>query len=382
MAEKIKDNLYWLGMDNPDSRDFHGIYTPRGGSYNSYLILDDKPTIVDLTNTPFLKSYLESLRSVIDPKEIQYIVINHTEPDHCGAIKEILKHTINAKVVCTEKCREFLEAQFDIKARFQTVKQDEALGLGKCALRFYPMPMVHWPEAMMTFMEDGKVLFSSDLFGTEIAHESLYADDMKDFRSLTKDYFAIVMRPFFKQVQKAADTAITLSPGLICPSHGPIYRNKEIIGLYEKLAKDPEEDKFTIIYYSIWHGTEKIAKQIKEALKKEDKKVEFFDIERSNLVHMMASCLTSKYLIIGSMTIASSYHPSFDALFSLLKLNHQKDKICGIFGTHGWSSGSVPRLKEKLEQMEYRPIAEVDCRFGKVSEENIEEFKRKILASS
>jgi flavorubredoxin len=376
MALKINETLHWIGIDDPISRDFHGIYTPRGGSYNSYLIKDEKPTIIDTTNKPFLHDYLESLKSLIKPEEIQYIILNHAEPDHSGAIKEILNECKKAKIVCTEKCKEFLQLEFSIKADFIVVKENDTLNLGQKTLKFFPDPMVHWPETMMTFEKQDKALFSSDLFGTEISHE-LTGD--KPFKELTRDYFAIVMRPFHRQVKKAIDKARELDPKLICPSHGPAYQNdKSIIDYYEKLATDPEEDKATIIYYSIWHSTEKMANDIKEQLEKKGIKTRLFNLAGSNLIHLMAESLTSKYLIMGSLTILTGYHPLFDALFPLLGANSQKGKKAAVFGTHGWAPGSVPKLKARLLQLDYRILAELDSRFKNANKDEILEFVAKI----
>jgi flavorubredoxin len=376
MAVKITEDIHWIGVDNPGGRDFHGINTPKGGSYNSYLIFDNKPTIIDTTDTPFLEEYLESLKSIIDPIKIQYIVVNHAEPDHSGAIKDILKECTNAKIICTEKCKEFLIEQFSLEANFQTVKDSDELNIGKKTLKFYTDPMVHWPETMMTYLVEDKALFSADLFGTEISHELM---GKEDFTELTRDYFAIVMRPFAAQVKKAIDKARTLNIELICPSHGPAYKNDtKIIDTYEKLATNPEENKATIIYYSIWHSTEKMAKEIEKELKDKGIHVHTHNLAKSNFVNLMAEAMTSKFLILGSMTIATSYHPLFDALFPFLKLNNQKGKKAAVFGTHGWAPGSVPKLKAKLEELDYKVTVELDSRFKPAANDQISEFIKNI----
>ncbi len=255
MVEKIREGIFWIGVNNPEGRDFHGIHTPRGGSYNSYFIDDEKPTIIDCTNKKFLDGWMESLKSKINPLEIKYIVINHAEPDHAGAVKEILDECNNAIIVCTEKCKTILVGAFGVDREFNVVAEGDELSLGKNTLQFNMDPMVHWPETMMTYLVNEKMLFSADLFGTEIAHENLFADKMDNYEELSRDYFTIVMRPLYMQVKKAVDKVRSMDVDMICPSHGPVYRKdvEKIIDYYEKMAINPEEDKVLILYYSIWH---------------------------------------------------------------------------------------------------------------------------------
>ena len=377
MAETIHPGIYWIGVSNPESEEFHGIATPRGGSYNSYLILDEKPTLIDTTNTPFLSEYMESLRGIIDPVKISYIVVNHAEPDHNGAIAEILKRCSNAQILCTAKGKEMISAAYGITDRVREVKEKEKIPLGKRSLTFYPIPMVHWPESMMTFCEPDKILFPNDLFGTEIGHEAAFADQMKPFQELTRDYFAIVFRPFAMPVNRAIQTAKALSPEIIAPSHGPAYRKDtdRIIAYYEQLAIHPEEKKACIIYSSIWHSNELMAHEIAEGIRESGYGCSIHQIEKSNCVKLMAEALTSEILVLGSLTIAGGYHPAFETLFLFLALNNQKGKISAVFGTHGWASAAVPKLTEKLKGLSYSVVGTLDMRFGPHSTEDMQELK-------
>lgn len=367
MADKITDDIYWIGVDNPDSRDFHGIYTPRGGSYNSYLIRADKPTIIDGTNKPFIDQYLESLSSVIGPEEVQYIVVNHVEPDHTGALSTIMEKCPNAIVLCTAKAKEFLEAEWGIVERVEAVIDGQEYDLGNKKLKFVMDPMVHWPETMMTYLVDDKALFPADLFGAEISHEHIFADEYENFDEITRDYFAIVLRPVAGTVKAAIGKMKDLELSFLCPSHGPVYRKDfdKVIGKFQKLAEKPEEDKVTIVYSTIWHSSEKLANAIAEGVKEEGCEYELFDISKSNLVKMMASAMTSKAIAIGSLTMLGMYHPMLEAYFPFLKLNCQRGKTAAVFGTHGWVPTSVPKLKKKLEEeLGYNVVGELDFRFG------------------
>jgi flavorubredoxin len=364
-------------MDNPEGRDFHGIPTPRGGSYNSYLIIDEKPALIDGTNKRFLDDFMESLQSAINPDDIQYIVINHAEPDHAGALKEICSRCKNAKIVCSAKAKDFIENESGPECEFRIVKEGDEIRLGKRTLRFLMDPMVHWPETMMSYLEPEKALFSGDLFGSEVRHEKLFADEMAEFRTLTRDYFALVMRPFNKAVLKAIEKVEKLDLEILMPSHGPVYRKDipEIVGYYRWLSEIPEEKKVTIIYNSIWHSTERMAHEIAKGAKEEGYEAVVLDLHTENLVRIMAEAMTSKAIALGSLTILGSYHPQFESLFCYLKLNNQPGKRCAVFGTHGWVAQSVPQLKKKLVDIDYNVIDSVDYRFGPKTEEDISRIK-------
>jgi anaerobic nitric oxide reductase flavorubredoxin len=366
MTEKIKDNLYWIGIDNKESRDFHGIYSPRGGSYNSSLIMDELPTIIDTTNIKFYDIWINSLKSVISPEKIKYIIINHAEPDHTGALCQILDECKDAKIICSERCKEFLLAQYNINHDIITVKENEELSIGKNTLKFIMDPMVHWPETMMTYLIQEKILFSGDLFATEISHEHLFSDEFEPYDKLTRDYFTLVMRPFYGQVKKAIDKVKLLDLKLLCPSHGPFYRKNidKIINLYEKLAIDPTENKVLIPYVTIWHSTEKMAEEIAKGVREEGFECKTFDITKTNCVELMAEALTSKGVIIGSLTFAGGYHPDVDPAISFFTLNNQKGKKFAVFSSYGWINMANPKLQVRLTNAGFDVIDSIEFRFG------------------
>ena len=193
MAKKVLPDIYWVGVNAPTSPEFHGISSPEGGSYNSYLILDEQPALISATNTQFFDQYMSSLSSIIKPEELKYIVINHAEPDHVGALKEITESCPNAKIVCTDKCHDFRHAELEFDFVYLSTNTQNSLKIGKRTLTFYPHPMIHWPETMMTYLKDKKALFPGDLFGTEIAHDNIFADEEEPFDVITRDYYSIVM---------------------------------------------------------------------------------------------------------------------------------------------------------------------------------------------
>lgn len=369
--------MFWIGSDNPDGRSFHGISTPRGGSYNSYLILDDKPALIDAANKPFFSGYLRSLQSAIDPSEIAYIIINHAEPDHTGALTQLLTLCPKAVVVCSEKGKELLVAAYGLSCDFLVVSDGDEISLGKYTLRFIADPMVHWPETIMTYCVEKKALFSGDLFGTEISHEALFADEMQPFDDLTRDYFALVMRPLLHSVKRAIDKAKGLELSFLCPSHGPVYRKDidKIIQRYEYLSGDPQEDKVLVVYETIWSSNRDMAKKIACGIQDAGFCAEVYRLSESNMVELMAQALTSKGIILGSLTILGGYHPLFETLFCFLKLNCQQAKKAAVFGTYGWSSAAVSKLTKRLEEdLKYDVLEKIDMRFGPKTPEDLNDL--------
>lgn len=377
MTKQITDNIHWIGISNPASDDFHGIATPRGGSYNSYLIKDETEAIIDTTNTPYFEEWLASLKESTSPEDIKYIIINHAEPDHAGALKQILAECTNAKVVCTEKCKELLVAAFDLECEFQVVGEGEEISLGNTTLRFVMDPLVHWPETMMTYIPEKKFLSSGDLFGTEISHEHMFADEFKSYEKLTQDYFTLIMQPLKMAVRKAVDKVKELELEYIAPSHGPIYRKDldKVIEYYDSMLENPEQKKITIVYGTIWHSSEKFSKLLAEEVKAKGYEVRLFDVTQSNFIDMMSECMTSRAILLGSLTILGGYHPVFDALFSFLKLNCQQNKNVGLFGTYGWCCASVPRFKTSMKNLNYNVLDTLDFRFGPKTEEDTQKIK-------
>jgi flavorubredoxin len=374
MARKITETIYWIGVDAPDSRSFHGIESPSGGSYNSYLILDEHPTLIDTTNTPFFEDYIVSLRSVIDPKKIEYIIINHLEPDHAGALADVLAECTNATLVCTQKSKEFLEVLLDTLPPLKTIATEETISLGKHSLSFFPDPMVHWPETMVTKLNEYNAFFTSDLFGTEISHggksyrELIHAGITPSaFQDMTQDYYALIMRPFSRSVEKVLSFIEKQNPSSLFPSHGPYYAAKEsidnIMSVYSELTRTPEKNQVCIFYATIWNTTEQMATVLADEFKKQGKKVICHDIQQSNVVRMMRDALRSDLLCCGSLTMFTSYHPLYDTVFRFLSLNNQKNKRVLVFGTHGWAPGSVPQLKQKMQELSYEVVDESDVRF-------------------
>jgi len=389
MAQKITENLYWIGVDAPDSRSFHGIKSPSGGSYNSYLLVDEHPALIDTTNVLFLENYSSSLRSVIDPAKIEYIIINHLEADHAGALGDVLRMCPNATLICTQKSKEFLGYLLETCPPIQTITGDEQISLGKYTLSFLPDPMVHWPETMVTKVDELNAYFTGDLFGTEVSHGGKSYDALLKagiskpaFQDMTEDYYALIMRPFYRSVEKVLSCIEKQPPSYLFPSHGPYYTTHEsiewILSVYSELTRGPEKEQVCILYATIWKTTEQMATVLADEFRAKGKTVICHDIQQSNMVRMMRDALRSDMLCMGSLTMFTSYHPLYDAFFRFLKLNGQREKKVLVFGTHGWAPGAVLELKKKVEELSYVVVSEIDVRF-RLTEEDKNRLKEMVV---
>jgi flavorubredoxin len=330
---------------------------------------------------------LESLKSLIDPAKVKYVVVNHAENDHAGALKELLSVCSSAKVVCTEKCKEFLTEAFGVSSDFVIVSDGEELSLGNRTLKFFMDPMVHWPETMITYLVDDKIAFTADLFATEIGHEHLFADQYAPYEKMTRDYFALIFQPYAAQVRRGVEIVKRLELNMLAPSHGPVYRKDipKIIGYYDSLLVTPESNKILVVYYSIWHSTERMAQKIAEGIRSEGFEAVVYDIYNSNMVELMAEALTSRAIAFGSLNMINHYHPYFDALFRFLEMNNQKGKKCAVFGTHGWAPLAVKALGQKAESIGYQVVGSVDLLFGMRSSEDemrVVEFGKNLVRAT
>ena len=233
IMNKISNDVYWTGYIDWDLRIFHGYSTPNGSTYNSYLIMDEKPTLIDTVKDYGLDEMINRIKEVIDPSEIKYIVSNHTEMDHSGSIDALLKYCPDAEIVCSPKGEEHLKKHFKKDWKFKVVNTGDELDIGKRKLKFLLMPMVHWPDSMATYSEYDKILFSNDAFGQHYASEERYFDEigMDIVLPEAAKYYANIVLPYGQQVLKVLEAASTLDIELICNSHGLMIRKKEDIEL-------------------------------------------------------------------------------------------------------------------------------------------------------
>ncbi len=355
-AIRISDSVYWVGAFDWKLRNFHGIATPEGGTYNSYLILDDKTALIDTVKRVKAEEHIERIRSVTDPNEIDYVVSNHSEFDHSGAIPEVMEHADKAELVTTEKAVGYLSRIYGANLPFVTVKDGDEIELGKSKLRFIEAPMLHWPETMMTYIRGGDTLFSCDLFGAQVADSRIYADLNPKIMDYAKSYYALIFRPFTRAVLNGLKKLEGLEIEVIAPSHGPVWRRNahEIVDAYFRWSTKPERNRVVILYAGIWGGTRGMAEAIVEGFTASGIEVKIYDLTELNWSQwggLMADFMEAKAIAIGSHTFLGQPFPNVKVALNLLRIIRPEGKTALLFGTYGWSGGALKAIAEELKSM-------------------------------
>ena len=360
MKFQITPNVDWVGKIDWELRKFHGeeYSTHRGTSYNSYLVRDEKVALVDTVWTPFAKEFVENLAKEIDLNQIDYVIANHAEMDHSGALPELMRHIPDKPVYCTANGIKSLRGHYHKDWNFQVVKTGDKLSLGKKDLVFVEAMMLHWPDSMMEYLTGDEILFSNDAFGQHIASEHLFNDlviQSELFEEATK-YYANILTPFSPLVTKKINevVALNLPVKFICPSHGVIWRDNplQIAHKYLEWAADYSENQITIIYDTMWDGTRMLAEHIAKGIKQADDKVtvKLYNISRSDINDVVTEVFKSKAILAGSPTINKRMLNAMAALLEMIAGLKFKNKKAAAFGCYGWSGESVKLLTDHLAE--------------------------------
>ncbi|AGB40753.1 putative flavoprotein [Halobacteroides halobius DSM 5150] len=358
-AIKITDNIYWVGGIDWDLRNFHGYSTQRGSTYNAYLIVDDKVTLIDTVKHYLYDEMIERISKVIDPAEIDYVVSNHVEMDHSGGLSKLMKVASDATIITSPKGKSGLQKHYQGDWDFQLAKPGEELDLGSRSLNFVFTPMVHWPDNMVTYLPEEKILFSNDAFGQHLASSERFDDQypLDIILEEAKKYYANIVLPYGAQVQRALDTVSDLDVEMIAPSHGIIWRDNitKIIKQYQKWSANKTDEKAVIIYGTMWDSTEEIAYAIQDAFEESKIKTQMFNLETNDKSDIMTEVATAKYICVGSPTLNNNLLPNVSAFLTYMKGLAPKDRFGLAFGSYGWGGQSIKQVSEILEQ---------DCNFN------------------
>jgi len=363
-AIRISDHVYWVGAIDWSIRDFHGYTTPHGSTYNAYLVLADKITLIDAVKEPFFDEMLARIASVIDPSRIDYIVSNHSEQDHSGCLFPVIDQIKPEKVFASAVGVKTLKDIFHGACDILPVKDGETLSLGNMDLKFMETRMIHWPDSMFTYLEKDGLLFSQDAFGMHLATLERFADelpmDMLQYEAAT--YYANIVLPYsavvLKTLEKVAATRWAIR--MIAPDHGPVWRKDLgiILDLYEKWALQKPSAKAVVVYATMWHSTEKMAKAIAEAMAVAGIRVKLLsmnDVHRSEVVYEV---LDAGALVVGSPTLNNNILPQMADVMTYLKGLKPAGLIGAAFGSYGWSGESVKDLEATLREMKVDVVAE------------------------
>ncbi len=361
-AIKIRDDVYWVGAIDWNLRYFHGYVTPRGSTYNAYLIIDDKITLIDTAKEPFSKEIISRISKIVDPSKIEYLISNHVEPDHSGCIPAIMELAPNATIVTSSPNGEKgLRRHYKKDYKFMSVKTGDELNIGKRTLKFIGTPMIHWPDNMVTYSAYDKILFSNDSFGQHYASTERFDEDADIDKVMeeAKIYYANIVMPYGMQVKGALEAVKGLEIEAICPSHGVVIRKSinRFLENYNKWSECQNDGSAVIVYDTMWGTTEKMAKAVCEAFEKKGISVRMYKLSDSHMSQIMPYILTAKYICVGSPTLNNNMLPTVSAFLTYLKGLLPKNKLAFAFGSYGWSGQSVEQINTILEECKYEILA-------------------------
>lgn len=368
MSFKINETITWVGKIDWELRNFHGeeYSTHRGSSYNSYLIRDEKTVLIDTVWQPFAKEFVSNLKKEIDLKEIDYIISNHSEIDHSGALTELLREIPNTPIYCTKSGATILKGHYHQDWNFVEVKTGDTLDLGKNKLVFVEAKMLHWPDSMFTYLTGENILFSNDAFGQHYASELMYNDkvDQAELYQEALKYYANILTPFSTFVVKKIEEVLSfnLPVDMICPSHGIIWRDNplQIVNKYMEWAKNYKENQVTILYDTMWEGTRRMAEAIAQGIKdvNKDIAIKICNSSRSDKNDIISEVFKSKAVLVGSSTINKGILSSTASILEMIKGLGFKEKKGAAFGSYGWSGESVKIITEELSKAGFEIIGD------------------------
>jgi len=372
---EIKENIYWVGAVDWEERDFHTFEISRGTTYNAYLIIDDKITLVDTVKNKFFHEMMERIRELIDPSKIDYIISNHVETDHSGSLANIKENARNAVIVCTSKGKEGLCRHFDCKDwEFKIVKTGDELKIGKRTLAFVEMPMLHWPDSMATYIKEDRTLLSNDAFGQHIASVERYDEELgvEDAVKWAKIYYANILMPFGELVKRKLDEIgeLGIQIEMVAPSHGVIWKNPgRIVEAYKKWASFEVESKLVIVYDTMWNSTVKIARTIAEGAGSRGVKTRLFHVRKDAWSNIMTEILDAKAIAIGAPTMHNTVFPTVAGFLAYMKGLKPKNKIGIAFGSYGWGGGAVKEINRTLEELKFDIMEPLQIKYRPTDDE-------------
>ncbi|MGI6754428.1 MAG: FprA family A-type flavoprotein [Atopobiaceae bacterium] len=359
-AVKVLPDVYWVGGVDWNEREFHGYTTEDGITYNSYLILDEKVTLVDTAKITFKDEFIQRISSVIDPSKIDVLICNHVEMDHSGNIPTIKELSPNVQIYCSPQAVKELTAHYG-DLGYTPVKTGDTLSIGKRTLSFVQTPMVHWPDNMVTLDVEDKILFSNDAFGQHYSSSARFDDenDIHEVMKQARKYYANIVQPYRMQAANAVKAVRALGPDaieLIAPAHGVIWRGyvKEILDAYEnKFVSGKLEEKALIVYDSMWGSTDKIAHSICDAFLTENIPAHLVDLKYTHVSDAMDVFMDCKYVAVGSPTLNSNMMPLVAGFLTYMRglspKQNNTERIGFAFGSYGWAPLGPKNIQAELE---------------------------------
>ncbi|SKA89490.1 Flavorubredoxin [Caloramator quimbayensis] len=378
--KELKKDVYYVGVKNPELRVFDIIMeTKSGTTYNSYLIVDEKIVLIDCAKDGYFDEFISNIKSIIGDRQIDYVVVNHTEPDHSGCLGKILETYTDAVVYASKSA--LINIRQIINKDFIGEEAKGELSIGKRTLKFISAPFLHWPDTIFTYSEYDNILFSCDAFGCHYCDNSIFNDEVGDFSEEFKYYFEVIMGPFKKHVLSAIEKIKPLKIDIIAPSHGPIHRNNPLkyVALYENWSKPvlnlAAGKNASVLYVSAYGYTKMIAQSIAEGLKEAGAEVKTIDVSEMDINRVIDIIDDSKFIAVGSPTInQDALKPIWDML-SLTSPIINRGKLAFVFGSYGWSGEAVPMIEERLKGLKFKIFEEGFKVQFKPTKEDLEKAK-------
>ena len=362
-AAKITDRVYWVGAIDWVTRDFHGYATRRGTTYNAYLILADKVTLIDQVKASFRDEMFARIESVIDLEKIDYLVSNHAEPDHSGCLLETIQAVKPEKIFASKMGVKALAAHYGVDG-ITAVADGEQLSLGDATLTFAETRMCHWPDSMVTYLHEDEILFSQDAFGMHLASYERFADELDPtvLQHEAAKYYANILLPLSrfvtKSVEKLAGSGLSLQT--IAPDHGPIWRRDatQIVDLYAKWAAQKRTNKAVVVFDTMWASTERMARAVGEGLAAGGARTVLFPLSGSHRSDVATEILDAGALLVGAPTVNNEMFPTVADCLTYLKGLKPKGLIGAAFGSFGWSGEAAGKIRDVLAEMEVELVDE------------------------
>ena len=364
---QIKPDIYWIGVNDRTTDLFEGLWpiTQGGVSYNTYLIDDEKKAIVDLAKSLKTDEFLHQIDQVIDLSQLDYIIMNHMEPDHSGVIRTMRRVAPNTTILCSEKGRDMLASFFGITENVHAVADGDSLDLGKHTLRFFSTPFVHWPETMMTYEVNHQVLFACDAFGGYGAlNDTIFDGECTDpdwYERESLRYYVNIVAIFSRSVLRAIDKLADVPISVIAPSHGLIWRKDpaRIITLYKKWAEcatGPTKAGVTLIYGSMYGNTEAMMNVVAQGIAQAGVPVNVFDAARTHASYILPSLWTQRGVMVGAPTYEGGLFPPVEHVLEIARHKRVVNKTAARFGSYGWSGGAQRRFEQLAESLKWQAV--------------------------
>lgn len=363
-AVKVTERVYWVGAVDWNIRDFHGYSTERGSTYNAYLILGDKIALIDTVKAPFADELLSRIAAVINPEEIDYIISNHAEMDHSGALPRVIAAVKPEKVFASLMGVKALAEHFHLNYDFVPLRDGDMLSLGNLSLKFLETRMLHWPDSMVTYLVEDRLLFSQDGFGMHLATGERFADEVDPvlLRNQAVKYYANILLPYSPLILKLLEriNGLGIAIEVIAPDHGPIWRKDvgKILSWYQVWAEQRPKQKAVIVYDTMWQSTDLMARAIADGLAREGVEVRVMRLRATDRSDVMTEVLDAGAIVVGSPTLNNGPFPTVADMLVYLKGLKPKDKFGAAFGSYGWSGEGAVVIFGELQRMGMEMIGE------------------------